>query len=237
IINNGPNPATDIVVDAALPAGMRFTGVVTGCPNFTGNVCKIPFLAPTANIGVDVEVYAFSAGTFSVRGGASAPQQDPDVSNNVSIATTVVAPAAVTYLVTNTNDSGTGSLRQAITDSNTNTGSPNTINFNIQPSGAKNIALATALPTITVPVVIDGTTQPGWVSGGPLAIQLDGVTTTGTGINISAGASTVRGLSIVRFATGVSLTGAGGNVLVGNYIGLNATGAKLANGTGISWSS
>ena len=50
--------------------------------------------------------------------------------------------------------------------------------------------------------------------------------------------STIRGLSIVRFATGANLFGAaGGNLIVGNYIGLDTTGAKVSNGTGVSVSS
>ncbi len=71
-----------------------------------------------------------------------------------------------TYVVNNTNDSGAGSLRQAILDSNANPGA-NNIAFNI-PSSDPNfnpvtqdwtITLLSALPTITNPVDIDGFTQ------------------------------------------------------------------------------
>ena len=73
------------------------------------------------------------------------------------------------FTVTNTADSGAGSLRQAITDSNANatTGDdPNKIVFNIPNANPASpqvhtIALATALPEITQPVSIDGMTQPG----------------------------------------------------------------------------
>src|SRR5437868_13550397 len=63
------------------------------------------------------------------------------------------------FTVTNTNDSGTGSLRQAITDANSMGGG--TINFNIPGSGVHTISPMTVLPTITQPVTIDGYTQPG----------------------------------------------------------------------------
>lgn len=59
-----------------------------------------------------------------------------------------------TYTVTNTNDSGTGSLRQAIIDANNNSGS-DTILFNIG-SGVATINLSSALPTITGTTIIDG---------------------------------------------------------------------------------
>ena len=70
------------------------------------------------------------------------------------------SPSAATYTVTTTADSGAGSLRQAITDAN---GSPghDDIAFNITGSGVHTIAPATALPTITDQVTIDGYTQPG----------------------------------------------------------------------------
>ncbi|MFO0181181.1 MAG: DUF4347 domain-containing protein, partial [bacterium] len=53
-----------------------------------------------------------------------------------------------TYTVTNTNDSGTGSLRQAILDANANAGA-DIITFNITGSGTQVINVATVLPTIT----------------------------------------------------------------------------------------
>src|SRR5262245_56736721 len=67
-----------------------------------------------------------------------------------------------TFSVINTNDSGAGSLRQAILDSDGTTG-PNTIDFNIG-SGAQTMSLLSALPSLTVPVTIDGTSQPGYTS-------------------------------------------------------------------------
>ncbi len=70
------------------------------------------------------------------------------------------APFGQPGLVTNTNDSGPGSLRQAILDSNSNPG-PDTIDFNIPGSGVHTISPTSALPTITDPVLIDGYSQPG----------------------------------------------------------------------------
>src|SRR4051812_42693613 len=71
-----------------------------------------------------------------------------------------------TFSVLNTNDAGADSLRQAILDSNAASGGTNTIDFTIG-TGAQTIALNSALPAITVPVIINATTQPGF-SGTPL---------------------------------------------------------------------
>ena len=67
---------------------------------------------------------------------------------------------ANTYSVTTTADSGAGSLRQAILDANGNPGA-DTINFNITGSGVHTVAPASALPTITEAVTINGYSQPG----------------------------------------------------------------------------
>lgn len=74
-----------------------------------------------------------------------------------------VYAAPASFTVTNTNDSGAGSLRQAITDANANnnTGDIDNIQFNIAGSGLKTIILNTVLPTIDEPININGFTQPG----------------------------------------------------------------------------
>src|SRR5262249_18160277 len=104
---------------------------------------------------------------------------------------------AATFTVTNTNDSGTGSLRQAILDANANPGL-DTITFAIG-SGPRTIAPLSPLPTITDRVVIDGTTQPGY-AGAPL-IELSGANagSGADGLSITAGGSTVVALVINRF--------------------------------------
>lgn len=78
-----------------------------------------------------------------------------------------------TFTVTNTNDSGLGSLRQAISDSNTAGGS-NSILFNIAGGVPQTITPLTLFPTITTTVNIDGTSQqPGWVPGDDMPIVID----------------------------------------------------------------
>ena len=84
-------------------------------------------------------------------------------------------PAVVTQLfVTNTNNSGAGSLRQAILDANSSP-DPNQIAFAIPPlnSTVKTISPTSALPTVTQPVAINGLSQAAGLGGG-LKIELNG---------------------------------------------------------------
>lgn len=133
----------------------------------------------------------------------------------------VSTPLATTFIVVNTNNTGAGSLRQAILDANANAGT-DTIHFNIPGQGVKTIALTSALPVINEPLIIDGTTQPGF-SGTPI-IELDGISESFNGLDITAGNSTVKGLVINRFVRGIYLRTDGGNVVQGNFIGTNSTG-------------
>ena len=68
--------------------------------------------------------------------------------------------AAATFTVTNTADSGAGSLRQAIDDANSAAGT-DTIAFDIPGAGVHTITPLSLLPIIGTPLTIDGYTQPG----------------------------------------------------------------------------
>ncbi len=74
-------------------------------------------------------------------------------------------PQVATFTVTNINDSGPGSFRQAILDANAHPNIapsvPDLINFAIPGQGQQTITLLSPLPNITDPVNIDGYTQPG----------------------------------------------------------------------------
>ena len=142
------------------------------------------------------------------------------------------------FVVTNVNDHGPGSLRQAITDANANT-TPGTdkIVFNIPGPGVKVINLLTPLPEITDPLIIDASTQPGY-AGAPL-IQLDG---TGlgfeSGLVITVGNTYVGGLAIGGFQAAGIVVRSGSSEIKANYIGVDATGTVARpNNIGIQISS
>ena len=95
---------------------------------------------------------------------ATATSSIGDTSEFSACATVPLGPA--TFTVTNTNDSGAGSLRQAILDANARIGYDWTaIWFNIPGTAPFTIAPQSALPTITDPVVLAGFTQPGYTPG------------------------------------------------------------------------
>lgn len=149
----------------------------------------------------------------------------------------LTARAATTFVVTNTNNSGAGSLRQALLDANANPGS-DLIAFNIG-SGLKTIVLVTKLPEISDPVVVDGTTQPGFTNAPLIEIQATNIDFDVV-FSITAGNSTIRSLVLNHFRNGaILLSNAGGNHIEGCYIGTDATGITGTNsrGTGIAVSS
>ncbi|HJR05877.1 MAG TPA: FG-GAP-like repeat-containing protein, partial [Pyrinomonadaceae bacterium] len=146
-------------------------------------------------------------------------------SNNVSVL--LNGCVVSTIPVGNTNDSGAGSLRQAILDANAQPG-VQVIEFNIG-SGAQTINLLSGLPGITDPTVIDGTTQPGF-AGTPI-IELNGAGAGATGcLSLLSGGSTIKGLVINRFSgTAIHVQGGSGNTIQGNYIGTNVAGTAALN--------
>ncbi|BAQ60477.1 alkaline phosphatase [Geminocystis sp. NIES-3708] len=133
----------------------------------------------------------------------------------------------VQTIVTNTNDSGEGSLRQAILNANAIAGA-NTITFNIASSGVQTITLNTALPEITGQVTIDGTSQPGFTNS-PI-IEINSNNNVGNGLSLGGGSSNsvIKGLIINRFTNIGILINSTGNKIQGNYIGTNATGTSGA---------
>ena len=143
-----------------------------------------------------------------------------------------------TFVVVNINDSGPGSLRDAITQANLDTSATSVIDFNIQqivspPATVNTITLRSALPTITHPVQLDGTSQPGY-AGIPL-VELDGsaVQTAASGLTIAAGASTVKGLAIHGFrAHGIVLENLGQDVIAADFLGTDASGRTSVPNSG-----
>jgi hypothetical protein len=131
---------------------------------------------------------------------------------------------AATFTVTTLNDSGPGSLRQAILDADSNGGGTDVINFSIG-SGVQTISPLSPLPIIHERIIIDGTTQPGY-AGKPI-IEIEGSRAgTRAGLLIFAGFSTIKGLVINRFnADGISMSDTNGNIIEGNFIGTDVTGS------------
>jgi Bacterial Ig-like domain (group 3) len=149
--------------------------------------------------------------------------------------------SGMTFTVTTTADSGVGSLRQAILNSNATTPGPNTIAFGIPGTSVHTITPLTVLPIITTPVLIDGDTQPGTsantLAGGDNAvirITINGATVETNsgggllhGLEIGASNCTVRGLNINNFFAQIVVSSGSGNLITGNFIGTDASGTTI----------
>jgi parallel beta-helix repeat protein len=139
-----------------------------------------------------------------------------------------------TFTVVNTSDSGAGSLRQAILDSNSNpsTSGPNIIVFELAFPKSKvplTISPVTPLPAITAPVVIDAMTQPGWLGTPVITLSGSKMVFPADGLVLAAGGSAVLGLAIDGFTgPGIVVNGGSGNVIALDYIGVDLTGAKAS---------
>jgi parallel beta-helix repeat protein len=141
---------------------------------------------------------------------------------------------AFSIAVSTLNDSGTGSLRAAITAVNGRpAGASNVITFSVNGT----IVLASALPPIAAGVKIDGTTAPGYAATGPvIEVNANG----NSGLIFAAGSSGSQLLA-------VAVDNAGGNGVTLNaraitlnldYVGLNPAGAAFGNsGDGVYVSS
>jgi hypothetical protein len=149
-------------------------------------------------------------------------------------------------VVTNTNDSGDGSLRQAILCANI-TGGMDTVTFDIPGDGPHIIVLENPLPIVIDPVVIDGYSQSGAVPNtdpngfnGILQIGIDGnnLDPGFSGLILSTGDCTVRGLAIGGFegelspdgenvfgGAGISIS-TGGCAVQGNFLGTDIAGTS-----------
>ncbi len=159
---------------------------------------------------------------------------------------------SATYTVTNTNNSGAGSVRQAILDAN-GTAQPDTIIFNIPTtdpgwSGSFfTILLNSALPAITGPTTLDGASQTAFtgdtnppvaeVTTGPeIIIDLDANTgpvleVTGNNVTIdSVGVTNADGS--INAGGGIHVDGADQTDILNCTVWKNATdGISLDNGT------
>ena len=115
------------------------------------------------------------------------------------------------------------SLRAAIDAVNAGEGS--NIKFELPGDEVPVLILTKALPVITEPVEIDGTTE----SSGKVEIR--GGAHSGAGFHLQGGESVVRGMVMRGFtgqdAAAIRISGPGGNKIMGNWLGTDAAGNKV----------
>jgi hypothetical protein len=230
-------------------AGGSFGGSLHGDPLFVGGgdyrLQTSPTLSPAINSGyngapgeasVDLDNKARVIGSSVDRGAYES-------SINDTIGTT--------HVVTNANDSGAGSFRQALLDVNAAGTGYHYINFNITTGSCPwTINLASDLPFLSIPVRIDGFSQPGASPNTLLTgdnavrcILLNGANTGGTPLDSGLGSASsqlwVQGLAFEGFNSSSTSTNAiavygGNNLFYGNQFGGKLGTLTLSqNNTGI----
>jgi hypothetical protein len=134
--------------------------------------------------------------------------------------------------VTNTNDSGDGSLRDALTRVNADTAntSSDLVLFHIPGPGPFTIDLQSALPALTHPVWINGDSESAFLHQ-KSGITIDGSAITGTtvdGLTLDSGGishTTIQGLTIQNFSgDGINAAGGGSSVTFRNNV-ISTTGS------------
>lgn len=221
------------------------SGTLTGNPQLAGNYR--PIESPPSPV--------INSGHNDVPGGL--PTHDLDGGPRV-VGTTVDRGAyestindAFLQTVTNTNDSGNGSLRAAIAGANANGATGALISFAIGSGcGPHVITLTSPLPDITAPVIINGFTQSGASpndlnigNDATICVILEGGSSgnppdhaIGTASNAPAGTEvTVKGLAFSAFpGAAIDLQGGSGHEIAGDHFGGSVSGYGLSpNGTNI----
>ncbi len=142
--------------------------------------------------------------------------------------TVVIAPSGT--LVTNTLDSGVGSLRQAIANARLTAGS-DIITFALTNPALKTITLLTALDDLNGNITIDGGTSGVILSGTSTTAGTNGLSITGSG-------NVVKGITVTGFTgNGILIDGSnntvGGTIAgSGNTVNGNKLGVYVKSGTG-----
>ncbi|TNF36036.1 MAG: hypothetical protein EP329_05610, partial [Deltaproteobacteria bacterium] len=131
------------------------------------------------------------------------------------------------------NANGGCDLRAALDELNA-LGDPGAVVFDLPGDGPHVLAVASPLPTVSVPVVLDATTQPGWTDAPVVALAGAAVGPT-DGLVLAGGASTVRGLNVYGFdGDGVRFEAAGANRVAACVVGTDmATASADLGGRGV----
>ncbi len=238
----------DVMTPAVVVAITDGTGAVVPGVNVTLSLLPSAVASVTGNTAVTNGIGRATFSNLRITGTGvfsllATPPGSPDgVSASFMVSTP--PPVPMMFVVTNTNDSGPGSLRQALLDNNAHTGVTDTINFAIPGAAPYQIDITSALPAIASPAIVDARTQPGYNPGTkvPLVeLRWAGLPPNAdvSGFDVTAGGSTIAGFAINKFGTvdplsggrAIWLHGAAGDIVQDNYLGVDTTGGGGGGGS------
>lgn len=269
IRNNGPEPADRVTFRVPVPKGLTVERVDVSRGQCTQpdagaqGAVRCAFGGLAANDFISITVRARATGLITgLRLGARASSQteDADKTNNrvfkrVKFDSALPKPEApsATLVVNSTSDADNGActlavctLRDAINAANALTDT-DTISFSgltscpctINVGATAGPTLNSNLPSITAPVIIDGTTAPDYATL-PVIVVNGSAVTSGTAFGFDlrsgSGGTTIKGLVINGFGRSGIWVDTNDNTIQGNCIGTDATcnagtaGTSNANG-------
>jgi trimeric autotransporter adhesin len=216
------------------------TGAKSGDPKLDSNYEPITApVSPSINTGVSSVIGGLPTTDLpgNPRQIGSAPDRGAYESNDNDM---------TTHVVTNTSDSGSGSLREAITQANSDNVATQ-ITFDLGSACPYTISPATALPAMTASIRIDGYSQDGAMlndldfgNDASLCVILDGTAhNLMDGLVVSSAATddtsvTIDGIAFSGFSHGaMTLSGGSGHAIWGSRVGGAVGGVALdpvANG-------
>jgi hypothetical protein len=252
-INTSPIAPLTYCQGSPVNVSYTITGVYAGGNIFTAQLSDAlgSFAAPTIIGSISSVVGGAIPGFIPALQPVGAGYRIRVISSNPAIIGTdnganITINGPVTFTVTNTNDAGAGSLRQAIINANGNCGH-DIINFNMGAGGPFTINLATALPNLTdnAGATIDGFSQAGASPNTVLVFNCTGATPMNpvymiilgnpgavpTALILASDNNIIKGLVMQNFGDGavsnndiaITITGSN-NQILGNNIGMDATG-------------
>ncbi|HEY6770580.1 MAG TPA: hypothetical protein VI386_38035, partial [Candidatus Sulfotelmatobacter sp.] len=102
ITNNGPNPATNVMVADTLPSGVTWSGQSSSqgtCSQAGGTIsCNLGTIANGGTATVDIVTIAGSPGQVTNNASVTADQTDPDTSNNSASQTETIIATTMIHL-------------------------------------------------------------------------------------------------------------------------------------------
>ena len=238
-------PASDIGLGPGANGGIAAPSLTSAA--YSGTQLSLRLAPSTAPLTLEIYLFGANDRVFQASANLAANQSlvtvtVPGLTNGDQIIATATDSAgdtspfsnAVTIasplVVTNTFDSGSGSLRAAIINADATSGA--TISFDIPGGGPFVISLLSPLPAITATTAIDATTQPGFtnkplveVFGGNLGGMADGLL-----LAPGADSSTIKGLDLAAFGGAGIHVQSNGDIIVGNFLGTDLTGKAAGPG-------
>jgi hypothetical protein len=135
-----------------------------------------------------------------------------------------------TFTVMNLNDAGPGSLRQALIDANAAPGPGVEVIDFMQPGIIQ--LTSGALPAVSRPVNIDGTSAPGFSLKQEPLVEIDAKGSGGLQFNTGSAGSALQSLAIDNSGSDAVTLNAGNILVVGNFIGVKLDGSTVYGNAG-----